>query len=64
MEPRDLPLATARAGVVHQNPESVVVNFLGSDAQIWSLTSNQLTFRNSESEILERLFQKAQDFGP
>lgn len=64
MEPRDLSMATARAGIVHQNPESGVVNFLSSDAQIWSLSSDRLTFRNSESEIIERLLKKDEDSGP
>lgn len=52
-DPRDLPVDTARAGLVRHNADSGVVNFLTSDAQVWSLTESQLTLRNSESDIIE-----------
>ena len=61
MEPKDLPAEAAETGLVHENPESGVVNFLGIDGQVYSIMTNQLLLRNSEREILERLLKAGQD---
>ena len=55
MEPRDCPAELMDAGLIRNNPESGIVNFLSMDGQVWSLTENQLILNGSESGLIRCL---------
>jgi Protein of unknown function (DUF1559) len=58
MEPRDLPVADARAALARGAARSDAAYYLADDGRIWTLSGGQLIHRNSNDEIIDGLFKR------
>lgn len=54
MEPRDLTLDQALAGLIRLSPGKTSVNFLTTDGKVGTLSANSIVFRGSEDDLLRR----------